>query len=164
MLKKHLAALFLFLMSLFIFTGCNTSSAKKAPDVTLQKKIISTYLEGIRDKDSNKIYGTISYTMRRGFTIDPQMKQFFSNFEQQVGAIKKWTFSEKDIYLDDLNGQAIIKTNIITSKRNLPMDIDLRRGTNGNWFIYAINISDSGKKEISPDIFEKAHLSKDKKD
>lgn len=163
-MKKYLAPLFLILLSLLIFTGCSRAPEEKPVDDKLQKKIISTYMEGLRDKDRNKIYNSVSFDMRKTFVLDRDLEQFFNDFEQQVGAVKNWAFPEGGSHVDELNGQAIIKTLIITTKKKLPMDIDLRRNPKGNWLIYAIKVSESGKKEIGPDVFKKAHGSSDKKD
>lgn len=130
---------------LLVISGCNN---KPEPNVQPQEKVISTYLEGIQTKKADMILKNVSFEVYKGFALDRNLTSFFSNFEKKLGTVKSWSFKEKEAYVDELNGQTIMPVNIVTTKRNITMNFDLRCNDGKNWYIYSIDSpkSSSNKK------------------
>lgn len=133
-------------------SGC---SKEAPPNLDVQKKVVHTYFEGIRDHNKDKIYQTVNIGMKTKI-LDPDFKQAFATFDQTNGKIKSWIIVDKESWLDETNGQSVIKVKISTDKRNLPLNIDLRK--NGDrWTVYSVQVSDSGKMDKDTAIKKNPH-------
>ncbi len=130
-----LFSVFLVILLASLFTGCNTGS--KEPDVAIQKQVINTYLEGMRDLDYDKLKETVTYSVYSSWPADREkFKEKLSQQQEPVGKIKSWEF-EPDPYLDEVNNQAIIKTKVTTDKYQTTLTFDLRK-KGDRWQVYGI--------------------------
>ncbi|PKM83116.1 MAG: hypothetical protein CVU89_03010 [Firmicutes bacterium HGW-Firmicutes-14] len=137
-------ALVLVLVLSSVFTGCGNASlsGKKQPDATIQKQVINTYLEGLRDLDYDKLKGTVTYSVYSTWPEDREkFKEMLSEQQKPVGAIKTWKFAP-DPYVDEVNNQSIIITTVTTEKYQVTLTFDLRK-KGDRWRVYGI---ETGKK------------------
>ena len=142
MAPRVISLILVFIFSL-VFTGCGNFSltGSKEPDITTQKQVINTYLEGIRDLDYDKLKETVTYNVYSSWPQDRgKFKEMLSQQQQPVGEIKTWQF-EPDPYVDEVNNQSIIPTIVTTKKYKVTLTFDLRK--NGDqWRVYGM---ESGK-------------------
>lgn len=155
-LKKSLSVIMAFTL-LLILSGC---SKKEPPNLDVQKNIVHTYLEGLRDHNKEKIYKTVNVALKIK-TLDPDFKKSFESFDQSVGKIKSWVLEDKGSWVDEVNGQSLIKAKLSTTKKKvLPLDIDLRKDGD-RWVVYTVRISESGKMNPDKNYFDNPHNKKD---
>lgn len=131
-----LPCLLLLLLVAIIFSGCGSPAA----DGSEQKKVLQTYLEGLRDKDYAKLEITANPDDMANWPKDPKkFKKFLAQtMDYSSGAIKSWTF-EKQPYVDELNNQVIIQAALVTEKYNMGMAFDIRKLAD-EWRIYGVKV------------------------
>ena len=133
MLKKVLKLIIFSGLFLTFINGC---SSTLQPDNQIPKQVLNTYLEGIRDKDYAKLIKTAYPEDLAKWPQDPQkLKEFLTKSQDETtGNIKSWKMEAKP-FVDELNNQAIIRTDVTTDKYRLVMDFDLRKQPD-QWRIY----------------------------
>lgn len=133
MLKKVLNHIIICGLFLAFLNGC--SSTPQA-DNQIPKQVLNTYLEGIRDKDYPKLIKTAYPEDLAKWPQEPQkLKEFLTRTQEETtGNIKSWKMEDKP-FVDELNNQAIIRTELTTEKYRLLIDFDLRKQPD-QWRIY----------------------------
>lgn len=125
--------------------GC---SKEAPPNLDPQKKVVHTYFEGMRDHNKDKIFQTVDVSIPTK-AMDPDFKNAFAKLDETMGKINSWVIVDKGSWMDEVNGQSLIKVKLSTTKKKvLPLDIDLRKDGN-RWVVYTVQVSDSGKMDSS---------------
>jgi len=138
MAPRILSVLLVLILSV-IFTGCSglPFAGTKKPDAAIQKQVVNTYLEGLRDLDYDKLKETVTYSVYSSWPKDREkFKEKLSQQQQPVGKIKTWTF-EPDPHVDEVNNQSIILTKVTTEKYKVTLTFDLRK-KGDKWQVYGI--------------------------
>jgi hypothetical protein len=133
MLKKVLKLIICCGLFLAFLNGC---SSTPQPDNRIPKQVLNTYLEGIRDKDYTKLIKSAYPEDLAKWPQDPQkLKELLTKSQDETtGNIKSWKMEDKP-FVDELNNQAIIRTDVATDKYSLVIDFDLRKQPD-HWRIY----------------------------
>lgn len=144
-LRIRISCLIYCLALTIIFAGCGRTTVKALP-VDEPKRILNTYLEGLRDHDPAKIKQAVTYEVYSSWGNDKKKTdRMFAQQDTATGPINRWAFAA-DPYFDEINNQAIIRTRLNTEKAFYVIDFDLRK--EDRWIIY-------GTKIINKSLFKK---------
>lgn len=115
--------------------GCNASPKPSGQE---QKKVLQLYMEGLRDQDFSKLQRSTNPRVFAGWPQEPEKLRAYLIKQQKdsTGNFKTWEF-EKTPFIDLINGQTIIRTNLVTDKYRFTMDYDLRK-QDDVWGIYGV--------------------------
>ena len=135
-MAPRIISLIMVLILSSIFTGCSSLGSKE-PDAAIQKQVVNTYLEGLRDLDYDKLKETVTYSVYSSWPEDREkFKEKLSQQQQPVGKIKTWTF-QPDPHIDEVNNQSIILAKVTTEKYQVTLTFDLRK-KGDKWQVYGI--------------------------
>ncbi len=135
-MAPRITSLILVLILFSLLTGCSNLGTKK-PDAAIQKQVVNTYLEGLRDLDYDKLKETVTYSVYSSWPEDrKKFKEKLSQQQQPVGKIKTWTF-QPDPHVDEVNNQSVILAKVTTEKYQVTLTFDLRK-IGDKWQVYGI--------------------------
>lgn len=137
MKRYKLMTVYLLLLTVFIM-GCSEQKADDSPP----KRAIDSYLEGLRDRDPDKIYKVVTFEAYRQLQFPGKLDKVFQDQAKLVGNIENWEFIDKP-YIDELNNQALIKTKIKATKGVFVLEFDIRR-RGSTWFMYGAEQVNTG--------------------
>lgn len=121
------------LILITLLSGCTNKAA--SPNIDAQKKVISTYLEGLRDRDESKVLNSINNSLAQYYVGYPKQLQQVMDSQKAIGSINKWTFKDDTIHVDEINNQTIVNVIITSPMVETEAKFDLRK-EGGKWLIY----------------------------
>lgn len=139
-MKKKLTLLLagLFLISMFVGCGNNsTTDADKKLDATLTK-VINNYFTALKTKDRNRLYPVVTDEVYRDYS---DLK--ISEQEKLIGDIVSWKIDRSTPpQIDSTAGQALYNVNVVATKKRLSMVVDLRPYYH-SWCVFGVKVSKS---------------------
>lgn len=127
------------LVSILILGGCTSTKTSKAPKIDAQKKVISTYLEGLRDSDRKKVLDSLNYSLAQQYVGYPEQLTKMFTSQKANGSIQGWTFQDDTIFLDEVNNQTIVTTTVKYPTFTMDIKFDLRRA-DGQWMVFGTEV------------------------
>ncbi|KNZ69208.1 hypothetical protein Tfer_2154 [Thermincola ferriacetica] len=139
MTKLRMMYLIIGLVLLSLAAGCGGGSpGGNEPKAAAQKRIINTYLEGLKDLDYNKLKQSVTYSVYSSWPTDrTKFKEMLAERQKPMGTIRNWTL-ETNPYVDELNNQTLVRATVTTDKYKVILKFDLRKYSN-QWRIYGVD-------------------------
>ena len=136
MRKSSLLIIFGLIFTL-VLTGC---SSKKEPEVTpLEKelgKIVDGYFVAMKETSKAKMKPVVSWEIYNEYTPMKRLEQ-----RQLLGEIQNWS-ADKDNppMINTEANQALYTMDLMTTKRQIKMRLDIRPYFNEGWRVYGVEI------------------------
>lgn len=158
MIMRTKSLLILGLMLVTLVTGCSNKAAP--PNMDAQKKVINTYLEGLRDSDQKKVLSSIDFSLAQFYVGNPEeLKKIFDS-QKAMGSISKWEYQDKTVSVDETNNQTLVTVTLTYPMAILDVKFDLRK-VEGKWLVYG---SDTVKQKNPSDNYHGKGKSTDTKE